>query len=644
LVVSRGSSSQRKEKCQSSFHDLVQYSTPYPYAETYCATVQLCDGARHHNTHSPCEAAHPWGAARAHTWHWHVYEAHGTGNMSSLTIALLCKGRGADAKSYKPDRDDSQWWSRRDALVRCVTSALFSSRCGDHNITVILIFDEDWSFFKMSYGGGDGFLPTERAVVTLWKESASKPNQTIDHDGLSCRLTLSHISTEQPAFENKRQVLEYLQKHCSLDFLRQQGLNASSAVLLRKTNMTKLLQTWQTWNATTKKQAHNNSPPLETIFNDILDQTTEQPVIAGILHESSQSELPCFVQGLETRTAPPNLRICLFLGAVRDMHPQENQLLRKCCSSRTIPLVQVRLGPVPEFTSKIVAVAVFHHANGKLGSAMWNLHGNTVNDGTTPIPKSPSAMTTPSIVKTTTLLPPTELHVLLNLALESHQIVAETKQQQRVRSLWMLVRVTVCTLWRSRLAGGTAAGGGAVRSTSPLVNSLTIVFRDQTSLTLCQDDLVQDMAEQHQAAPSEHQILKAIRNKLDDELVPFHKERLVSVATACTACLDLTRTESPTNKGRCIDFSTRFYNSTQDFAATGKVLLLLGDENSSHLVGFLRKTGVQAVPTKLIHRNVIDWEASSIVMIQHLLYQHRLLPLLRERESNGKNSKRARTR
>ncbi len=496
----------------------------------------------------------------------------------------------------------------------------------------------------MTYSGDSEIVPTERAVVTLWKASAAKPNQVVQHDGLSCKLIPYLIPGDELAFENKRQVLDHIQKHCSIDFLRQQGLNASAAVLLRKTNMNKLLQAWQLWKSQTleKIQARSNSPPLESIFTSLL-HPKERPMIAGILHESSFSELPCFSRD-SVRTGaslpPPSLRICLFLGAVRDMHPHENDLLRKCCTSQCIPLVHVRLGPVPEFTSKIIAVAVFHHVNGRLGPAMWELK-DIEKQGIREV-------SSPSIVTAT--LPPAELHVILTLGMDPSRVVAESKQ--RTRLLWMLVRVTVSTLWRSRLAGNTSRrveAESSSRSSSPLNNTLTILFRDETSLTLQQDDLVKVMADQHQAAPSEYQIIKAINDKLGNELLPI-KRRISSMKRAYSVCLDFTRrhhqqaTDQHCDAVEQLDLVESCYKARQDLTATGKVLVLLGDDNTTKKVatGLLQKTGIEPIPSRLIHPRAVDWEAASVVITQHLMYQYRLLPVLFDNKTTERDLKRPR--
>ena len=59
--------------------------------------------------------------------------------------------------------------------------------------------------------------------------------------------TTNHTSTVV-GMDTKRAVLEYLQKHCSIEFLREQRINNNSEVVLRKTNRKALLKIWDNWN------------------------------------------------------------------------------------------------------------------------------------------------------------------------------------------------------------------------------------------------------------------------------------------------------------------------------------------------------------------------------------------------------------
>ena len=73
--------------------------------------------------------------------------------MVDLTICLLCSGKGAEAQSYRPNLDESQWWGRRDALVRCVAASLYGPRNTKQKrpdrVELCLLFDEDGCVMRM---------------------------------------------------------------------------------------------------------------------------------------------------------------------------------------------------------------------------------------------------------------------------------------------------------------------------------------------------------------------------------------------------------------------------------------------------------------------------------------------------------------
>ena len=168
--------------------------------------------------------------------------------------------------------------------------------------------------------------------------------------------------------DSKRQLLEYLQKHCSIDFLRSKGLNSNPDGILRKTNKKALMPVWAAWISSQKhNQPEHSGDRIESLYQELLqppmsDSKDAIKVVAGTLHETCE-EFPCF--GLEDSTLDSSpksyYQICLFLGAVRDMSVKENEALEKACRKSSVPLVGIRFGTVPEFTSKILSILAFHH-------------------------------------------------------------------------------------------------------------------------------------------------------------------------------------------------------------------------------------------------------------------------------------------
>jgi hypothetical protein len=628
-----------------------------------------------------------------------------------LTVVLLCQGRGADPSSYRPHRDESQWWNRRDALVRCVTAFLYGpSSSSSTRRELILLHDEDLATMQLTLSHDDDnddddiqdknknhkdssssstpiLLPTEQNILSIFKAAAKalskqslSPNinsaknhngVSIRQDGMTCRIRLPTLNTinkhsgrlipspssssSSSSMASKRDMLQWLQSECSMDFLRQHGLNCSAGVCLKKLNKEKLFNIRNQWfeqqqqpkKPPTKKNHHHhdsqNSQLLESILFDILLQqqypkaTTTRPCqrVAAVLHESSESELPCFEslsndgwldptatttttttkctvkEEAEEKVQQDALHVFLFLGAVRDMHPWEEEALqrawaRSCrhmdadgahyqrdhepatnASTTVPPLLRIRLGPVPEFTSKILTVVAFHHATGRLEVGIRRMmtknshsdddHMNSKKQKHDGFLEAPSTLSSSSSFKqqrrkrkrqleegeeqaTTTsekhhpkqMIPGQTvhnpwLHVVCFLPISCDQVSSALEDRSRV--LWSLVRVTVCTLWRSRLASSSSSTNNTATTTSNysssptlssldarnvLNNSLTLVLASSDGndeddqplvLTVTAEEFVSSLAQQHQAAPTEHQILQVWRDRLQQQQQAAQKQR-----------------------------------------------------------------------------------------------------------------------
>jgi hypothetical protein len=180
-----------------------------------------------------------------------------------LRVVLLANGIGADPTKYRPGSDESQWWNRRDALVRCVAAFFFAhedsfdagyTKLSDDAVQsaqhkeLHIVFDQDWSTFRMSFHPNNRsesrkpassprrhstLIPTEQTVVALWKRAATTPGVCVEQDGLQCLLLVSEYSADMArnldcaagadskSFGNKRDLVQYLQSTCSIDFLRE---------------------------------------------------------------------------------------------------------------------------------------------------------------------------------------------------------------------------------------------------------------------------------------------------------------------------------------------------------------------------------------------------------------------------------------
>ena len=138
-----------------------------------------------------------------------------------------------------------------------------------------------------------------------------------------------------------------------------------------------------------------------------------------------------------------SFHLIFFLGAVRDMTSKENKILQTVTNQLGIELVGIRLGTVPEFTSKILSILAYHHSqsNNILGIAIERLLLLKSSD------------TGPT---TTALSPPQvqNLNIVCTVPLLSTEITTSLKERCRVH--WCLVRIIVTTLYRSRLIGASS--------------------------------------------------------------------------------------------------------------------------------------------------------------------------------------------
>ncbi|KAG9402735.1 hypothetical protein AC1031_007342 [Aphanomyces cochlioides] len=553
--------------------------------------------------------------------------------MSHLKVVLLCKGRGGDSGSYKPNRDESQWWNRRDALVRCVSAFLhgpYSAHCTSREL--VLIHDEDWTRIHMTKSPSSTTLPTEQNILSAWKDATStNSSKSSSSSPWTCRVVRT-ASTGQGAndanavqhMESKRQVLEHIQANSSIDFLRKHGLNSKADVVLRKTNKKALVQIWHSWAATATPKSSES--PLASIFTDLLQKTSSSSsIIAGFLHESCDSELPCF-DPPELPPADPNLHVVLFLGAVRDMHPSEHKILRSVCAAQDIPLTGVRLGPVAEFTSKILSVVAFHQARGMLGRALqYQVTAGSNSSSTESKAIEESGKRERSVAQT--------LHVFCSIPL--NHTTLSTDLAVRQSPLWNIVRVTVVTLWRSHLMRSDA---------SDVKMALAFLFQDGAVVSLEQDALVRSMSEQHQAAPCEFQILQALM-----QTAPSGKwtdgEALKKLLAPASLVLDFTEDDEK-NSDIMVDEICAMPSSTSELEEDYVAVLLSchGKPLPAHLA--LRKAAAKLPrvrTSRVVPAQDLDCEAATITMLQHFAYQERLFPYLRDK-AKVKKSKRKKTK
>ena len=412
---------------------------------------------------------------------------------------------------------------------------------------------------------------------------------------------------------------------------------------------------------------------MKVIQHILVPQSSDiDRVIAATLHESSNNEFPCWDDSNDNEStgnmSSKCVQICFFLGAVRDMHKNENRILRQCCDQNQVPLLRIRFGPVSEFTSKILSVLSYHTSNHPripLGcERIITRNQHQLIDAT---------------ANSNTATDPTILQFICHVPIVAHAVTTSLSHRHRI--MWCMVRCTVTCLWRSRVAGAknNHDGSASANHPPPPIIRLSFIFNDGIVLTLDQNDLVGDMASSHQAAPSEYQILATIRKKLDAKQTQIRDtspaDRLIPSALHQSIFYDAN--QNMYTPSICIDFIVAkdtsehdcyFYKSI-DHRNTSNMKARLPSESSSQVVAICisiradpshsvsvstdSESTLRSIKSKIHqaitdacevnvtkekfirisgHRIInmddcVDEEGATITMIQHLTYQGRLFNL-----------------
>jgi len=531
-----------------------------------------------------------------------------------------------------------------------------------------------------------------------------------DENSSNIAKTIKTLPSHMPS--SKRDILSTLQSTCPVDYLRTHHLNVPLDVALRKCNKNKLMAAWEGYTgycsektSATKQHGNikisesrksSNAPKytvhggvklnnqwdeIERTFRSLMtkakssasrkgrhdegskitpEKECSTDVMAAYLHESCDAELPCW--GWDFSTAIEKIGInkenkvqhmFLFLGAVRDMTETENDALSHACNRLQIPLVPCRLGPVPEFTSKIISVAGYHYHRGMLGDGLVGLWKRRRS-------RERQIETTLSLKKNTVNQAPSHkrsLHVIAILPIDSQSLTADPSRRTRIH--WCMVRLCVCSLWRSKLASASEADP----SHTALKNVLTFIFNDGKKLTLEQMEFISTMAKNHKAAPSERQVLEELcRRRNDIANVPSGDISFLTNGDESfgmeTFALDFTDfstsklhdASSKRSFRQIIDMAYSedvFANQSLYSKRHGKKSALLyaiiqirsgdhGIDNQMAKVVEIHNSITSSLSLSSIQirgqRAIVeaqDGEACTVMMLQHLDYQGVLFPLLR---------------
>lgn len=221
-------------------------------------------------------------------------------------LSFIVLGDGpCTAKSFRPHEDETQWWARRDALVRIIAAACYlgshvanpvtrdltlffhngqqnehtTSADGERLITAVAVLrplalsqevaipnecnllrvlrtafskaekTPSSLFQQLADENNKSSTASVLCSTTLWKEKLFQEQVgtggSSSGSGQNKGKSLKHL---QISGMDKKELLAHLQACCPLDFLRQHRLNGHEKLILKKVNKAQLESVWTAWN------------------------------------------------------------------------------------------------------------------------------------------------------------------------------------------------------------------------------------------------------------------------------------------------------------------------------------------------------------------------------------------------------------
>eukprot|EP01039_Chlorochromonas_danica_P001479 gene1479-1610_t len=234
--------------------------------------------------------------------------------MRSEVAFIILSDGPCDSSSFRPNDDQSQWWSRRDALVRIVRAACYKDSqhlpaSSVHSVQIVFHSEKDRtdhatrSTNKEKHAAyphsiGLSFIQpvrlarstvptlTEQALIRSWKmsfqqtESLRSSNSRSTSDFLSSWIwpLQSHNDPKNNSAAQliigKKQMIQAMQLSCDIDFLRKHHLNGSIELVSKKSNKSDVesayaeFQTIQQTNNNSKSESQTNGGGNEAVLRE----------------------------------------------------------------------------------------------------------------------------------------------------------------------------------------------------------------------------------------------------------------------------------------------------------------------------------------------------------------------------------------
>lgn len=595
----------------------------------------------------------------------------------SLDFIVSCEG---DSKSdgFRPNKDETQWWMRRDAHCRISYACLLSLQSKYARPDLVgkchLFYPADASYMQMEIRNSKSSIrrkqePIERSWVELWRQASQQCDRgsgtVIMNMGsgnievvaklvrtevslVGKKRNISDVSSSQLELWDKSDILNFLSTHCTSEFLKRHRLNSSRNSILKKKNKRDLLSIFEDWKQNDSKaledipkSSGSTSEQVNKFYNaffEILKSYPKGKTGVLILHENCKDELPIFASRLETDIVQNSSRldrlVCV-LGGVRDMEKDEYDALFSVCKELNLKIICCNLGHTPEFSSKIIYALHCHNLSGRLEPAINQL---IENSGETNMVSSELLFSMENDMLRGTLSKNSTCVFKQTLFFKSRLQSSELSLSQDIRSkLFPIVQLLVNTLWRSKLIQQQQNLPDAElhNNVSDSLVNVVINFSDDKWILIDQINFLKEMAIHHRAAPSEFQIIQTLLDTpILDEMPKFSDSEYESIYVGIGNFEGVQ--EHPN-----IDFISEVYDSPCSCSVNEPALV--PNENQIRLVYvYFEDASMGPLEQKICRNsNFFYWKhivpddlqhlsrGAIIALFQHWHYHGRLLPSIR---------------
>jgi hypothetical protein len=481
--------------------------------------------------------------------------------------------------SFRPSEDKSQWWARRDALVRILDAQQQGRVAGNEMEAFSYIMfhngnsdSDDKSVSVMSCSLSVNTVSEEEVLHAMKRcgKSSSQPrletSRFLHQPNIVCHslsAATNNISVQSTHLvgaisdtSSKKEILSILQSQCSIDHLRKHNLNSTAEIVLKKKNVQQLREAWNDWNASQSNNSYDSkidqskdSTEFELIkaytqiFDDCVRRRISEPETPTmhkmsilLLHEDYKDELPVFGDFSFEQYPEHRHTILYVLGAVRDMTSAESRCLWQAAQQRDIPLITANLGRTAEFTSKIV-MALRAHAlyKDRLYFATQSLFRKQQlsQESSELLQKLVSVRgnhstwdgynTNPTVSDSAAIAQIDDAENSLSMyqqiivvAILPFSAGSMTLELGCRKDYLPCIRLIVNTLWKSRLVCDSSSADNDATKRDSMSSVVYIQFSCGAVLRIDQACVAKQVAENHCPAPSEYQVLAMLQRLIAD--------------------------------------------------------------------------------------------------------------------------------